>query len=253
MGSNAYHFTLADGLLADGRLGKYGYTTPRLGNLITFLSDAALCMDGKPILLKLSSYFVSRMKTGDILFVGEGNLSFALNIAEMPNVNAGKITATTYEDEREISEFTRQNAHALHAIGARVDHGVDAANLEKFFRYRQFDTIVFQFPNVGSRLPVEGRNPNFILVRDFLKSAAKILRRDGNVLITAVDSPYYHGAFHLDEVAASAGFKNPVSYPFDPSKLSGYSHTNTNDASSALDGHKKFCTWVFTLQDGHSY
>jgi 25S rRNA (uracil2634-N3)-methyltransferase len=201
------------------------------------------------ILLKLSSYFIARMKTGDILFVGEGNLSFALHIAKMPAVNAAKVTATTYEDEKDISDYTRQNAKVLRIAGAWVEHGVDAANLEKTFPYRQFDTIVFQFPNVGSRLPVEGRNPNFILVRDFLKSAAKRLRREGAVLITAVDSPYYQGALQVDEAAASAGFRKPVAYPFDPLKLPGYSHTNTNDESSAIDGHDKFCTWVFTLQD----
>jgi 25S rRNA (uracil2634-N3)-methyltransferase len=201
------------------------------------------------ILLKLSSYFIARMRIGDLLFVGEGNLSFALNIASMPSVNAAKVTATTYEDERNISDDTQQNAKALRTMGAWVEHGINAMNLEKTFPYQQFDTIVFQFPNVGSRLPVEERNPNFILVRDFLKSADKCLRRDGNILITAVDSPYYQGAFQFDEAAVSAGFKKPVTYPFDPSKLPGYSHTNTNDEGSALDGHDKFCTWVFTPQD----
>lgn len=205
------------------------------------------------ILLKLSSYFIARMKAGDILFVGEGNLSFALNIAKMPAVNAAKITATTYEDESDISDYTRQNAKALRAMGAGVEHDVDAVNLQKTFSYRQFDTIIFQFPHVGSRLPVEGRNPNFILVRDFLKSAAKCLRRDGNVLITVVDSPYYQGAFQFDEAATSAGFRKPVAYPFDPSKLPGYSHVNTNDENSAIDEQDKFCTWVFTLQGKNSY
>lgn len=45
-GTFTYHFTLADGLLADGRPGIYGYTNPRMGNLIRFLEDAGLCRDG---------------------------------------------------------------------------------------------------------------------------------------------------------------------------------------------------------------
>jgi hypothetical protein len=201
------------------------------------------------ILLKLSSYFINQMRSGDLLFVGEGNLSFALNIAKMPTVNASRMTATTYEKENDISDLTRQNAKSLRAMGARVNHGVDAACLEKLFSWQQFDTIAFQFPNTGSRLPVEERNPNFVLVRDFLKSAAKCLRHDGNVLITAVDSPYYQGAFQFDEAAASAGFRKPVVYSFDPSMLPGYSHMNTSDENSAIEKHDKFCTWVFTLRN----
>lgn len=41
-GTFTYHFTSADGLLSDGRLSTYGYTTPRLGNLIRFIRDANL-------------------------------------------------------------------------------------------------------------------------------------------------------------------------------------------------------------------
>ncbi|MDD9901012.1 MAG: class I SAM-dependent methyltransferase [Alphaproteobacteria bacterium] len=205
------------------------------------------------ILCKLSSYFISRMKSGDLLFVGEGNLSFALGISKIPHINPSRITATTYEDEKEISEYTKKNAYGLWKSGATVVHGVDAGNIQKHFPYREFDTIVFQFPNTGSRLAVEGRNPNFILLRNFLKSAAKCLKRGGNVLVTAVDSPYYQGAFQFGEAAASAGFRKPETYPFDPGKLSGYIHTNTNDESSAIDGYDTFCTWVFTLKDGYLY
>jgi len=73
---------------------------------------------------------------------------------------------------------------------------------------------------------------------------------DGQVLITAVDSPYYHGAFQFDEAAVAAGFSKPDTYSFDPSKLPGYTHTNTNNTDSAIDGHDKFRTWVFSLKKG---
>ena len=47
-GTFTYHFTIADGRMNDGRVSKYGYTTPRLRNLVRFLRDARLCNDGGP-------------------------------------------------------------------------------------------------------------------------------------------------------------------------------------------------------------
>jgi hypothetical protein len=41
-GTFTYHFTLSDGVIADGRLAEYAYTNPRLRNLIRFLRDAHL-------------------------------------------------------------------------------------------------------------------------------------------------------------------------------------------------------------------
>lgn len=41
-GTFTYHFTLSDGVVSDGRLAAYGYTTPRLQNLIRFVRDADL-------------------------------------------------------------------------------------------------------------------------------------------------------------------------------------------------------------------
>jgi hypothetical protein len=41
-GTFTYHFTLSDGVVSDGRLAAYGYTTPRLHNLIRFVRDADL-------------------------------------------------------------------------------------------------------------------------------------------------------------------------------------------------------------------
>lgn len=41
-GTFTYHFTSADGALADGRVATYGYTNPRLQNLVRFLRDSGL-------------------------------------------------------------------------------------------------------------------------------------------------------------------------------------------------------------------
>jgi hypothetical protein len=47
-GTFTYHFTLSDGVVSDGRIAAYGYTTPRLQNLIRFVRDAGL-FDGMAV------------------------------------------------------------------------------------------------------------------------------------------------------------------------------------------------------------
>lgn len=185
---------------------------------------------------------------GDILLVGEGNLSFAKSLLCQPTARITHMIATTYETEKNLSDETRQSVADLRRHGATVMHGVDATHLEKSLRPQEFDTVVFQFPNVGSREAKYGHNPNHVLIRNFLRSAAAYLAPSGKILISAVDSPHYQGAFQFDEAAAFAGYQMPEFYPFDPAMFPGYSHTNTNDDESALDGHSRFATWVFRLK-----
>jgi hypothetical protein len=47
-GTFTYHFMVADGLLTDGAVGAYAYTTPRLGNFTRLLRDAKL-IDGETV------------------------------------------------------------------------------------------------------------------------------------------------------------------------------------------------------------
>ena len=186
---------------------------------------------------------------GDVLLVGEGNLSFAKSLLSMPASQITHMVATTYEKPRMLSGETVMHAQALQRCGAYVMHGVDATKLNEALPREKFDTIIFQFPNVGSREAKYGRNPNYVLVRKFLRSAKERLKPNGEVLVTAVDSPHYEGVFQFEEAADFADFKAPESYPFDPSLFSGYAHTNTNDNDSALEEHNKFVTWVFKAKD----
>lgn len=193
--------------------------------------------------------FISPVQRGETLLVGEGNLSFAKSLSEMPGINPVKIVATTYEGEKDLSDSAKENARILKRNGMTVLHDIDAKKLDQSFRSHSFKTIVFQFPNVGSREPIEGHNPNFILIRDFLKSSAKCLRPGGKVLISAVDSPHYEGAFQFEEAAERTGFETPQMQPFDPDKFPGYSHVNTNDEESSIEDHRKFATWIFAPKD----
>ncbi|PZP54808.1 MAG: hypothetical protein DI586_08805 [Micavibrio aeruginosavorus] len=195
-----------------------------------------------------ASFFISQIQLGKTLFVGEGNLSFALSIEKMPGITSSKITATTYEKTSDLSEEAQQNSEILKQSGASVLNGIDATKLEQYFPHLKFDTIVFQFPNAGSREPEYGRNPNYILIRNFLKSAASCLAPNGRILITAVDNPHYHGAFQFEEASEKTGYSILGSYPFDPESFPGYSHINTNDDDSALEKHNEFKTWIFELK-----
>jgi hypothetical protein len=197
---------------------------------------------------KKTSFFVSQVEQGDTLFVGEGNLSFALNIAKTPGITASNLVATTYEETSDLSEEAQQNTELLNRSGASVMNNIDATKLDQYFPHQKFDTIIFQFSNAGSREPEYGRNPNYILIRDFLKSAAFCLEPKGKILITAVDSPHYQGAFKFEEAAEKAGYRIIGAYPFDPESFPGYGHTNTNDDDSALEKHDDFKTWIFELK-----
>lgn len=190
-------------------------------------------------------YFHQQINKGPTLFVGEGNLSFSLCFAADKRIRAAFITATTYENADGLTDETRKNASILRAKGAAVRHGVDATRLERNFSLSDFSTIIFNFPNAGSRDPEHGHNPNHMLVRNFLISAKNVLSKDGLILISSVDTPHWRGAFQFPLAAEKSGFQEPDVYRFYPSRFPGYAHINTHDNDSAISEHDKFCTWVF--------
>ncbi len=185
---------------------------------------------------------------GDVLLVGEGNLSFAKSLLKIPTAHITYMIATTFESEKNLPDGAAENAQNLKCCSAKIMHNVDATHLEKYFGSEKFDTIIFQFPNVGSRDSKYGHNPNHVMIRKFLRSAANYLNPSGKVMISAVDSPYYEGVFQFDEAAKFADFETLETYSFDPTMFPGYSHTNTNDDDSVLDDHNRFATWVFRLK-----
>lgn len=128
----------------------------------------------------------------ETLLVGEGNLSFAKSLLFLP-CGITFMTATTFEKQKDISEETKDNAMILHCHGATVFHGIDATRLNERLGKREYNTIVFQFPNVGSRDPKYGQNPNHIMIRKFLENAKNHLCSNGKILVTTVDTSYYDG------------------------------------------------------------
>ena len=189
--------------------------------------------------------FASRMRGGPVLFVGEGNFSFALAMARLPGTDTRALVATAYEPDRDWTDAARGNARRLADLGVAVRADVDATRLTDTFGARRFDTIIFQFPNVASHAPLPGQNPNHILVTRFLKSCRPHLRERGMAIVSTVDNPFYEGAFKMNEAARKAGFDAPDIHDFDPSAIRGYVHQNTADAESALSEHDAFATFVF--------
>ncbi|MGV2433353.1 MAG UNVERIFIED_CONTAM: DUF2431 domain-containing protein [Rickettsiaceae bacterium] len=61
-----------------------------------------------------------------------------------------------------------------------------AAKLHESFGANSFDTIIFGFPHSGnSREWADGKNPNYLLVHNFIKSAMQILEKNGVILINS--------------------------------------------------------------------
>lgn len=85
-----------------------------------------------------------------------------------------------------------------------------------------------------------------MVATQILLSARKQLGYNGTVLISAIDNPYYEGAFQFEEAAAIAGFVISDIYPFDPLQFEGYEHTMTHQDDSAIGKNNKYATWIFT-------
>lgn len=184
---------------------------------------------------------------GKTLLVGEGNFSFAKCLLLKPKYSITSMTATTFDVPRSLPAEAQDNIGTIKQLGASIFYNIDAMKLTNFFRHQDFDSIIFQFPNVGSRDPKYGHNPNHILLRRFLKSGRSLLKPDGKIIVTTVDNPHYEGAFKYDKAAQFSGFEPPERYQFDPTMFPEYTHINTHDNDSAISRHQNFVTLVFRL------
>jgi hypothetical protein len=188
--------------------------------------------------------FLDRINSGISLLVGEGNLSFTLSLVKQVQT-LPTLTTSTYESYPELSDIGQYNAKLLRTIGIKVLHNIDATQLHRALPRFCFDTIIFQFPHSGSRESIEGHNPNFVLVHDFIISASYILKKGGRILITTVDNDFYNNMFRFEELSEELGLELPVKYNFDPKDYPQYIHINTNKDGSAIEDYEKFATWEF--------
>lgn len=185
-------------------------------------------------------------RSGKCLFVGEGNLSFSLSMVEKGCVDASSTTTSIFERFKDCKEEVIENAERLRDLGAQVLEAVDARYVASRFSGKRFQTVIFQFPNVASRDPKFGHNPNRLLLRKFLRSCRELLLSSGGVMITTVDSPHYEGAFQFEDSARETGYDVIEKARFFKKDFPGYCHQNTDDEdNSALSNHRRYVTHVF--------
>ena len=139
----------------------------------------------------------------------------------------------------------KENVKHLKKLGVNVIHGIDTTKLDHSFKNIKFDQIIFQFPNVGSREPIDGQNPNYVLVKEFLEEAPTNITIGGSILISAVNNNHYNNIFKFEELALVLGFKKPAKYKFDPDDYPEYQHIMTHQEDSAIEQYTKFVIWEF--------
>ncbi len=189
--------------------------------------------------------FSDFVKNSKLLLVGEGNFSFALNLAKKDDINPVNIRATTNKSENYLSDFTKNNIIELSRSGSLIEFNIDATNLKKHYPYEKFDYVIFQFPHTGSR-PSRGSNPNSTLIHDFIAEARNLLKAYGSIIITIVDVPFYEGTFRIVDALYKLKIKNFEVYKFDIGEFPDYVHSMTNEAGDALNRYTDFVTYVIT-------
>ncbi|KAJ3175314.1 hypothetical protein HDU87_006264 [Geranomyces variabilis] len=204
-----------------------------------------------------------------ILFVGEGNFSFAHAVLEKLHA-ACDVTATSYDSEHTVREKYPDAATHIDAIrdlGGDVQWSVDATALEKWKagRTKRFSKIVFNFPHVGAGLKDKLRNidANQSLIHAFLLSACTLLAphptasppTPGEILITLKTGDPYD----LWDVKAQARRTGVLacarSFEFVPSLYPEYSHRRTigyaqgrsADANEEIVRRAPPRTWAFVV------
>ncbi len=190
--------------------------------------------------------FVSRINVGNSLLVGEGNLSFTMSLIKQLQQSPSCISST-YENYSDLSNLAQSNTVLLKNLGINILHNVDATKLHKKFNQNFFDTVIFQFPHSGSREGINGLNPNYVLVHDFIISASRVLKKNGMIIITIVDSDFYNNMFRFEELSQDLGIPKPIKYKFDPKDYPGYEHTMTHQDESGIEDYSAFATVEFRI------
>ena len=93
--------------------------------------------------IKTPFNFIEEIANGKTLFVGEGNLSFALSITNNNKIDPYKITATTFEKRGNLLNQTEINACILKSLGVSVMHSIDATKMAGKFSNIRFHNIIF--------------------------------------------------------------------------------------------------------------
>lgn len=184
-----------------------------------------------------------------ILFVGEGNFSFACSLAELFPSNAYRMIATCYDSETQVKEKYEdavQKINTIEDLGGTVLYEIDATKLSslKVFKNQRFDKIVFNFPHVGAGIKDQDRNirSNQVMLKDFFYNAADLLSsrqvfndmNDGEIMVTLKSGNPYD-LWDIKKLAKQSGkLLTKTSFMFNPKLYPGYQHRRTIGFSEGL-------------------
>lgn len=189
-----------------------------------------------------------------ILFIGEGNFSFAASCVEHHLEHAESVLATSLDSHEEVTskypDVQAQIDTIIDCCGT-VQHGIDATKLDKHFRHQQFDVVVFMFPHVAAGIADEARNvqTNQKMLLGFFKSVQAILSVRGTVAVTLAENKTYD-LWDIRKLAKSTGLSVKTSGVFDGKAFPGYTHARTigyikNDAGfSGGRGEARAARWT---------
>ncbi|TPX59881.1 hypothetical protein PhCBS80983_g02142 [Powellomyces hirtus] len=169
----------------------------------------------------------------NILFVGEGNFSFAHAVLEKLH-GACTVCATAFDsEETTLEKYPDASEHieAITELGGSVHFQVDATSLQswKAGRRKEFSKIVFNFPHVGAGLKDQDRNirANQALVFNFLSSACTKMAADGQIHVTLKNGIPYDLWDIKEQAKRTQLLKCIRSFEFDPALYPEYSHRRT--------------------------
>ncbi|WP_109436581.1 Rossmann-like fold-containing protein [Aquimarina sp. AU119] len=178
------------------------------------------------------------------LLLGEGNFSFTKSIITSNPSKKEDVIATTIES---LDEVTSKYANAssnisyIKSSGVEVLHNIDATNLP--VPSQKYGNIIFNFPFKSVPRPQQ-TVVNSKLMKDFIKSAEKVVEKGGLVFIT--QKKYWATRFKLAILADGTSFKLVGNKEFDQNLFEGYQHRMTDaDQSSNLEN---VITYIFEKQ-----
>lgn len=165
-------------------------------------------------------------KSDKILFVGEGNFSFAASCIENHLEHGEDVLATSLDDEETVHDkyaAAKQHIETIVDCCGRVQYGVDGCKLSHTLRGQSFDVIVFCFPHVAAGIADQDRNimTNQKMLLGFFESAKAILRKEGTVAVSLALSRTYE-LWNIKELARSKGLKLLRTGPFIGQAFPGY-------------------------------